>query len=273
MDWTFAERINIWFFVLIALIALFAPLPLRRRLWAIGIGAFGTAVCVLLTASPVLVSAAVSRELRRWVPTGLILVAYRQSGMLFADPWPRFQNMLMAWDRRILGRFYRGPEVIPVPHFWKLYLEVFYLFCYPLIPAALGVLILLNFQEKADEFWMIVLSSTYTCYALVPLLPALPPRLLNSGPKIEKRRSGIARALNEWILQYGSIQANTFPSAHVASCTAASLVLLRYDTFYGIVFLWCSVSIAAAVVIRRYHYLADAVFGLVLPIVLFFLFK
>jgi len=271
MDWTFAERTNIWIFILIALISLFAPLPLRRRLWAIGIGALGTAVCVLLAASPELVSAPVSQELRRWVPAGLILVAYRQSGMLFANPWPRFQNMLMAWDRRILGRFYRGPEVIPVPHFWKLYLEVFYLFCYPLIPAALGALILLNFQEKVDEFWMIVLSSTYTCYALVPLLPALPPRLLNSGQRIEKNGVGRTKALNEWLLQYGSIQANTFPSAHVTSCTAASLVLLQYNTFYGLVFLWCSVSIAAAVVIRRYHYLADAVLGIVVPIVLFLL--
>jgi hypothetical protein len=73
------------------------------------------------------------------------------------------------------------------------------------------------------------------------------------------------------LLRYGSIQANTFPSAHVASYTAASLVLFRYDTWLGALFLFFSLSIAAAVVIRRYHYLADAILGLALPVVLFFL--
>ncbi len=176
----------------------------------------------------------------------------------------------MGWDCRLLGRFYRGPEVIQVPSFWRKYLEIFYLSCYPLIPAALGILILLNFQDRVEEFWMLVLSSTYACYALVPFLPALPPRLLQTERKTGSN-SGKARILNEWLLRYGSIKANTFPSAHVASCTAASLVLFRYDTWFGAIFLWFSLSIATAVVIRRYHYLADAILGLALPVVLFFL--
>ena len=65
-----------------------------------------------------------------------------------------------------------------------------------------------------------------------PFFPAFPPRLLNTEP-VAPIQTGRSRALNEWILRYASIQANTFPSAHVASCIAASLVLLRYDTLVG----------------------------------------
>ena len=252
------------------MISIFFPVPIRRRVSACAIGAFGIAVCIFLSSLPSLVSGQTSRALRDWVPAGLILVAYHQSGRLFIKPWPKFQTWLMGWDCRLLGRFYRGPEVIQVPSFWRKYLEIFYLSCYPLIPAALGILILLNFQDRVEEFWMLVLSSTYACYALVPFLPALPPRLLQTERKTGSN-SGKARILNEWLLRYGSIKANTFPSAHVASCTAASLVLFRYDTWFGAIFLWFSLSIATAVVIRRYHYLADAILGLALPVALFFL--
>jgi len=272
MDLSFAELINISYFSLISLISIFFPVPVPRRLITCAVGAFGIAVCIFLAVSPSLLSEQTSHALRIWIPVGLILVAYRQSGLLFSKPRPGFQDFLLGWDRRLLGRFYRGSEVIRVPAFWRIYLEIFYLFCYPLVPAALGVLILLNFQDRVDEFWMLVLPSTYACYALVPFLPALPPRLLHTGREIEIK-PGKARALNEWLLRYGSIQANTFPSAHVASCTAASLVLFRYDTWFGIIFLWFSLSIAAAVVIRRYHYLADAILGLALPLALFFLMR
>ena len=270
MDFNFAEQINIWFFLLISLTSIVIPLPARRRAFTHITGAFGIIICVFLAASPNIVSSEVSRHLRYWVPVGLILVAYHQSGLLFDKPKPLFQNWLIEWDRRLLGRIYRESDVVPLAPFWRIYLETCYLLCYPLIPAALGALILLNYQDKVEEFWTIVLSSAYICYALVPLLPALPPRLLRTDRK-EESNPGKARALNEWILRYGSIKANTFPSAHVASCTAASMVLLQHDILCGTIFLWLSLSIAVAVVIRRYHYMADAILGLILPIFLSFL--
>ena len=270
MDFSIAERINMFYFSIVSLVSLFFPLPFRRRAVAIAIGVFGIAACIFLAASPVLFPERTALLLREWMPAALILVAYHQSGRLFSRPWARFQAMLMECDRRLLGRFSRGSEPIRISTFWRVYLEVSYLICYPLVPAALGVLILLNFQEGIEEFWTVVLTSTYACYALVPFLPAFPPRLLQAEEG-KRSYSGKARALNEWLLRYGSIQANTFPSAHVASCTAASLVLFRYDAGFGAAFFWATLSIASAVVIRRYHYLADAVTGLALPVILFLL--
>jgi len=258
--------------LLVSMTSLLIRLPARRRLLTHIVGASGIIVCLFLAASPNILPGEVSRYMRIWLPAGLILVAYHQSGLLFDKPWARFQNWLKEWDRRLLGRIGREPGVVPLGPVWQLYMETCYLLCYPLIPAALGALILLNHKDKVEEFWTIVLSSAYICYAFVPILPALPPRLLLSDGT-NKGTSSKSRALNEWILRHGSIRANTFPSAHVASCTAASIALARYDILYGSVFLWLSLSIAAAVVVRRYHYLADAVLGLILPIFLYLLIR
>jgi hypothetical protein len=266
---SFAEFFNVLFFCAISALALFVPIPLHRRISAWAIGGFGTAVSVFLAYSQVLLSEQTSVVLRNWLPAGLILVAYHQSGRLFVKPWSRFQDFLLGLDRKLLGRLFQEPEEIKLNAFLSAYLEISYLACYPLIPAALGALILLD-PQSVEEFWMVVLPSAYFCYALVPIFPAYPPRLLNADRKAPIR-PGKSRAFNMWILQYASIQANTFPSAHVAACTAASLVLLKYDPLVGLGFLWVSLSIAVAAVMRRYHYLADVVLGIMFPFIPFFL--
>jgi hypothetical protein len=260
-----AELLNILFFSSLALLAWLVPVPLRRRVGATVIGAAGISVCFLMTLSPSLMSEKASHGLRDWLPTILILVAYHQAGQLFTKPWRKFQGFLIGLDRMLLGRFADRPGEVRLSGLLTGYLECCYVACYPLVPAALGVLHLMQLGDRTDEFWTVVLPSTYLCYALVPLLPTLPPRLLKAEQKVPLR-SGRIRAFNGWILHHASIRANTFPSAHVAACVAASLVLLRYDWLWGVCFLWVSVSIAGAVVMRRYHYLADAVLGTLIPI-------
>jgi membrane-associated phospholipid phosphatase len=70
------------------------------------------------------------------------------------------------------------------------------------------------------------------------------------------------RAFNLWILQRGSIQANTLPSAPVAISAACALSLLRFGPLWaGALFLWIAVSIALGAVFGRYHYTLDAILG------------
>lgn len=270
MEINFAEWFNILFFALIALLACIRPLPRLRRTKACVMGAFGIGICFLMILSPLFFSRQISFHMRHWLPMALILLAYHQSGQLFNAPWTKFQSFLMDLDRRLLGRFYRGAEVVRLNSFLSQYFEISYIACYLLVPAALGVLILMGFPDRIDEFWIIVLTSTYTCYALIPFFPAFPPRLLNAGGMTLEHPDS-SRAVNLWILRYWSIQANTFPSAHVSACTAASLVLIKYDMLIGACFLWISLSIAVAVVVRRYHYLADAVLGVLVPLIFFLL--
>jgi membrane-associated phospholipid phosphatase len=72
--------------------------------------------------------------------------------------------------------------------------------------------------------------------------------------------------MNLFILKHGSIQLNTFPSAHVASTAAVSLVLIHLVPAVGLVFLLISASIALGAVVGRYHYALDVIFGAALSL-------
>ncbi len=268
MDMSFAELFNILFFAAISLLAWFVPLSLYRRISACALGVLGIAICLFMAHSSAFLTVQVSRHLRTWMPLPLLLLAYHQSGRLFNKPWKKFESFLLELDRKLLGRLFRDPGAAKIHSPLSGYFEVSYLVCYALVPASLAVLVFMGSHDGVEKFWVAVLPSTYVCYALIPLFPALPPRFLNTDPMRQIHPDRI-RALNLWILKNASIRANTFPSAHVAACISSSLVVFQHDVWAGTVFLWISVSIAAGAVMGRYHYLADVVLGIATPFVFF----
>jgi membrane-associated phospholipid phosphatase len=99
-------------------------------------------------------------------------------------------------------------------------------------------------------------------------VPALPPRVLTGYHTFVISPNSL-QALNRWVLRRASIQAITFPSAHVASSAAATLVLLRLEPRVGLLFLWVALSIAVVTVVGGYHYAADVLFALVVAVLVF----
>src|SRR5262249_28162769 len=141
-----------------------------------------------------------------------------------------------------------------------LYFELAYLMTYALIPAGLAVLYWAGRRHYADYYWAVVLMATYVCLAITPFVPALPPRVVTGYA--QRLRSSRVRSLNQRILSQASIQAITFPSAHVAAATAASLVLLELVPWVGLVFAWLGISISVAAIVGGYHYVADVLLAL-----------
>jgi membrane-associated phospholipid phosphatase len=83
-------------------------------------------------------------------------------------------------------------------------------------------------------------------------------------------RLGKVRAFNLWILRRASIQANTFPSAHVAIATACALTMLQLCPLWvGLGFLAIAIGIALGAVTGRYHYAADAILGVAVALAAF----
>jgi membrane-associated phospholipid phosphatase len=75
------------------------------------------------------------------------------------------------------------------------------------------------------------------------------------------------RGWNERVLDLVSVKANTFPSGHVAVALAVALGVFDLLPVAGLIFVPTALLIAAATVVRRYHYTADAALGLVVAIV------
>jgi membrane-associated phospholipid phosphatase len=257
-----SEWIQVGFALILALAAwiqpLFPPpLPIRRR-WTITL----LGLVPLIAVSLAILSA-------RWLPAGpvsilrdcltvaLFLIPYWQTGQFFQKPNHKLEQRLLTFDKWLMPRTATASGTQRTG--FGLILEIGYLFCYPMVPLALSVFYLVGQRDHIGSFWLVVLVSTYLCYAFTPFVPALPPRDLNKQPAAAK--VGKARVFNRWILQHGSIHAISFPSAHVASAFAVALVLLRFTPLYGAIFLVVAVWISLGAVVGRYHYALDVILG------------
>ncbi len=253
-----AESINLFFFVSLAALAWIRPLTNKRRRRVVEIGTAGIALATGAQFLDVLLPLPAVDVVRDWLPTVLIPLAYWQTGHFFQKPNVDFQEKLARLDERLL-KFFFGRPIEQWRESWiGVYLELAYVFCYPFLPLGIGVLYASQMRGHSERYWMVVLPATYFCYALLPFVQTVPPRVL---ARQEGSGTNKVRALNLWVLRHTSIQVNTFPSAHVASSMAASFVLLELLPAAGIVFLATAVSIAAGAVLGRYHYAADAVLG------------
>jgi membrane-associated phospholipid phosphatase len=222
-----------------------------------------------------------------------MLLAYRESGLFIkADPAHRLDHLFILWDQRMLhSRWVEGLLDACAP--WlQYYLELCYLLCYPLVPLGFAALYLARPSVAAqreprsrgfkadvydqplrpaamfDKFWTAVLLATLFCYAIYPVFPLTPPRVLFNdvpGPPVPP----LLRHMNLWVLDRLSVKACVFPSAHTAAVTATALAVRAHMPRLGILFCLAGLSVAAATVYGRYHYAADAVAGVLVGVVAF----
>jgi membrane-associated phospholipid phosphatase len=213
-------------------------------------------------------SLASSMMLRDWVPAILMLVPYWQVGQFLTAPDPAMEARLAGFDRQFFRKIGVQPPRTAISGGIAAYLQLAYLMVYPLIPLALIVLYATGLRKQVDFFWLVVLSATNICFALTLFVRASPPRMLPECDRFRIPPTWVGR-LNRGILDHGSIQAVTCPSAHVAASLAAAMVLLRLEPWVGAIFLWLAFSIAVATIVGGYHYIADVLLAAVTAVLTF----
>lgn len=240
----------------LALLSLIRPIAARRRTNVILLA--GVAVAAILAAR-FWAGGMASRIMRDWLPAALLLIPYWQAGQFFLGPDAALQDRLLASDARLFERFPRLAE--SRASFWARYFEFAYMICYPVVPLGFAVLLLAHFSSHANFYWTNVVLSSDLCFISTIFIPALPPRLLAADAAIRAVPSTELRSVNLEVLKRGSIQAITFPSAHVASTMAVAFALLRVNPPLGGIFLLIALSIACGAFLGRYHYAWDVVAG------------
>ena len=242
------------------------PLPLRRRWLITLLGLVPLVAVAFARASAHVLPEKVVESLRDFLTVALFLVPYWQTGQFFLASDPALEKRLLAFDQWLLPGVARTAGTPRTP--LGALLEVGYLFCYPMVPLGLVALYAVGQRRNVPGFWLVVLIATYLCYAMTPFVPALPPRDLLAGAQV-RNQPGKTRLFNRWILKHGSIHAISFPSAHVASSFAMSLVLLHYTPALGVLFLLLAIWIALGAVIGRYHYALDVLTGALTAVIVF----
>jgi membrane-associated phospholipid phosphatase len=276
------------YFTYMTVEVLLFPLSIRERTIVVILNLLACATVLMLEGNVASHRSRFVVVVRDWLPCILILVAYREAGLLFVpDPSHRLDYVFIRWDEMILRNTW-VTSVLAAGFPWlQRYLEFAYFLCYPVVPLGVATLYLTGqanrtgtaesltavsdrcldsarkerrYNPAIEHYWTAVLIAALTCYVLFPLLPLTPPRELFHDLPGPQGASGL-RGLNHWLLSHSAVGASLFPSGHVAAATAAGLAIRRYAPRAGLVFLFVAASIALATVYGRYHYAADALAG------------
>ena len=190
---------------------------------------------------------------RAWLAHAYLVLGYWIPAAFVGKPNEAFERWLARYDIA-----WRQPGAV---------LELAYLCCYPLVPAAFAIVFGWGSRDDVTWFWTATLASGYACYASLPWIAARPPRLLRHEG--EPAPVHAVASLNAMVLGRVSHQLVTFPSGHVAVSIAAAVGVWRVLPEAGAVFGAVALTIAVAAVAGRYHYLMDVLlgvlFGAVIP--------
>ena len=202
---------------------------------------------------------------------GLIVLAYREMGW-FAQPHLHhaLEASWVTWDRVAL----RGGAAAVIESIGPVIpsiLEISYALVYALAPFAIVMLYVYGRREKVDQFLFVFAVAVLLCYAQFPFWPSDPPRVLFPGEDLPAYYT-VFRRFNLWMLGNYGIHTSVFPSAHVAGAFAAAFgawLALPERRWVGRFLFVIAFLIAIGTVYGRYHYLPDAVAGLLVALVAF----
>lgn len=193
------------------------------------------------------------------VPGVLLLTGYWLSGFFFGAPQPWLERWMLSSDHRVFEMLRVDRALAAAPRWVLEILEASYTADY--IVVAAGVFIAAPHGVAAiSRYWTVVLAAELVCYGALPFFRSRPPRAIEA-PGVIARRAPRLRGLNVAILDRASVQANTFPSGHVAGAAAAALAVMPLNAAAGLFLLAMAVLIATSAVAGRYHYAVDCVLG------------
>jgi membrane-associated phospholipid phosphatase len=259
------EALSAAYFLLLAIVGLFAPADRSRR--AVG--------CLCALAGVVLVSAiaTTATAVRDWAPLAYIAAGYwipslfvtgtaarplaETRQQLLAGTVTRFERWLLRVDTS-LRRWLPSIPAWTVPVF-----EVAYLACYPLVPIGFLLVFIAGSADDVNRFWNAVLPSGYACYGTLPWLQSRPPRLIARPPHTPP---SVAH-FNVFVLSRISHGWNTFPSGHAAMSFAVALALVPVSVPAAIATAIVAIGVAIGAAAGRYHFAIDVVVGAAVALV------
>jgi membrane-associated phospholipid phosphatase len=244
-----SELIPFWYFAYVGIAACLRPLTRQRRLVATVIAGV---MLLLIWAGRNLPDA-----LRDWAPFIYVSFGYYVIGYLFVRPSEVLEGWLARWDRRLLGdpttRFAEWPA-------WFVgSIECLYMATFLILPAGFLLLWLRGRSDLANHYWTLVLAADLSAFAPLAVFQTRPPWLLEP-PAVLPDTS--VRHLASLMVRRATIQANTFPSGHVAVSFAVAVALAGAMPLASLCFFACAAGISLACVVGRYHYVVDVIAGL-----------
>jgi hypothetical protein len=179
---------------------------------------------------------------RIWITNAVVLFALWSGGYTVVG-WVTEGNEYASLWSSLDERFPLIPECV------FIYLTVYFIYVLPLFRIE-NARRLLTF----DVALFVTLAVSYATFIVFPV----------AFPRPQVYPQGDFSTLILYLVQAGDPAWNCFPSTHCATCTIASLALLRESRSLGIWVSATTVAIYLTTLLTRQHFVADAVAGIAL---------
>lgn len=210
--------------------------------------------------------------IRDWYPMATLSLFYLEmrnlAQMIFSC---YFDEKVIHWEKK----FFKGmPSLGLSSIFPSILLSEFLHFCYlALYAIAYFFPVQLYLENKIDAFREIVFAETLIInlgLLWYPFFPCVGPRYLFGKIKGKLSR-GFFFQLTHLILSRGSSKGTAFPSSHVSLSMIILLCGFYYDSTTALILLPICIGLTLSTVYCRFHYAVDALAGLILAVVVFFI--
>ena len=184
---------------------------------------------------------------------------------LFVRGW--LDGDLIAWEKSLMGvesSVFLQRVVHPALTEWMMFAYVIYL---PLLPFV-ALVCYRSAGVRAMTDYLLNLSLSYiVCYLGFIVYPVAGPLCYYPEQFTVPLGGGIFAWCGEWIRSTLHYPGGCLPSPHCAAGTVMMLMLFRYHRKMFAVTLPVILTIYAATVYGRYHYLSDSVSGIAVAVV------
>jgi len=211
------------------------------------------------------------RFLRIVYPCFGLALAWGELNSLVTMIFPYWANdFLVNLDKLIFGVHPTvWVETIFTPWLTEL-MNFFYASYYLFIPITALSLYLRGRKSETMDFLFLIFFTYCSVFLLFLLFPAEGPWIILKELHTVKPEGGFFLRLNQFIQGQGSIRGGCFPSSHVSAAYTILWGTFRYNWKLGIFLFPCVFGMAAATVYCQYHHAVDALSGLILGTILFF---
>jgi membrane-associated phospholipid phosphatase len=179
-------------------------------------------------------------------------------------------DFLVGLDKAIFGVHPTvWVETIFTPWLTEL-MNFFYAFYYLYIPILTFPLYFQGRREETLDILYLIMFTYCTVFLIFLLFPAEGPWVILKELHTAKPTGGFFLRLNQFIQGGGSIKGGCFPSSHVAAAYTMLWASFRYHKRLGFFLLPCVFGMASATVYCQYHHAVDALSGMILGTILYF---
>ncbi len=216
---------------------------------------------------------------RRFLPGSLRAAArisiYASVLMYLFDEMQYFQQLLFdgwfdAGVLRVEAWLFGGnlvADLQPLMHPWLTEGLMFtYVIYMPLLPVLALVIYLAGGTSALSDYLLNISLIFLACFAGYVILPVASPMYYNPGDYTVPLDGGLWTWCGEWLRQNHHYPGGSVPSAHCAAATGMMVMLYRHFRKGFYVSLPIFIPLYAATVYGRYHYLTDAILGILTAI-------